>query len=133
MANASKAPYCKRCGTFGHDTEGCEAECKRYRGRHGTKTCFRGKAYAKSYAGAVESDSSPVLEVTGGNQLSSDFPSLQEASTSGMQILKPRGLTSSSAKPSYWNGDSVTDSQSSNDTKMDPMSNVPAGKESPKL
>ncbi|KAH7963779.1 hypothetical protein HPB52_022889 [Rhipicephalus sanguineus] len=41
MATACSAEYCKGCGTFGHDTVGCEAECKRCGGRHGTKECFR--------------------------------------------------------------------------------------------
>ncbi|KAH7943993.1 hypothetical protein HPB52_014170 [Rhipicephalus sanguineus] len=29
MATACSAAYCKRCGVFGHDTEGCTEECKR--------------------------------------------------------------------------------------------------------
>ncbi|KAH6920338.1 hypothetical protein HPB50_028675 [Hyalomma asiaticum] len=34
MASACTRPYCKRCGVFGHDTEGCVEECKRSGGHH---------------------------------------------------------------------------------------------------
>ncbi|KAH6919976.1 hypothetical protein HPB50_029036 [Hyalomma asiaticum] len=35
MASACTRPYCKRCGVFGDDTEGCVEECKRCGVHHG--------------------------------------------------------------------------------------------------
>ncbi|KAH7961432.1 hypothetical protein HPB52_009050 [Rhipicephalus sanguineus] len=81
MATACSTEYCKRCGTFGHDTVGCEAECKRCGGRHGTKECFRKRSYVAAAHGFPPSNS---------DQASRTAPPNAPASSSGLQVLKPR-------------------------------------------
>ncbi|KAH7935061.1 hypothetical protein HPB52_003626 [Rhipicephalus sanguineus] len=86
MASACTTPYCKRCGTFGHDTEGCEAECKRCGGKHGTRDCFRKRSYVAAARGlltahetASNQDRASVLNFSDGR-----------SERSSLQVLHPR-------------------------------------------
>ncbi|KAH7963785.1 hypothetical protein HPB52_022895 [Rhipicephalus sanguineus] len=84
MAYACSAPYFKRCGTFGHDTDGCEVECKRCGGKHGTRECFRKRSYvaaARSFPPANGSSSTT-------NQTSGPAPPNPSAPVPGLQVLK---------------------------------------------
>ncbi|KAH7969181.1 hypothetical protein HPB52_015561 [Rhipicephalus sanguineus] len=62
MATACSAAYCKRCGVFGHDTEGCTEECKRCGGRHGTRECFRKRSYVAAARGFPIDVGAPSVE-----------------------------------------------------------------------
>ncbi|KAH7973282.1 hypothetical protein HPB52_023347 [Rhipicephalus sanguineus] len=98
-AAACTAPYCKRCGVFGHATEGCAEECKRCGGRHGTRECFRRKSYVAAARGFPT-----VNELTpNGSQTSGPASPRAPASTSDLQVLKPKTLHPTSKKvPNYW-------------------------------
>ncbi|KAH7957654.1 hypothetical protein HPB52_021072 [Rhipicephalus sanguineus] len=39
-------PRCARCETFGHDTTGCSAPCRRCAGEHATADCLQPRSYA---------------------------------------------------------------------------------------
>ncbi|KAH6920058.1 hypothetical protein HPB50_028954 [Hyalomma asiaticum] len=86
MATACLSPYCKRCGTFGHETEGCDKECKRCGGRHGTRECFRRRSYVAAARGFPPiNDNAPNRE-----QAREHSSPKVVASISGLQVLKPR-------------------------------------------
>ncbi|KAH7961442.1 hypothetical protein HPB52_009060 [Rhipicephalus sanguineus] len=59
MASACSSPYCKRCGAFGHDTDGCEAECKRCGGKHCTRECFWKRTYVAAARGFPPATGTP--------------------------------------------------------------------------
>ncbi|KAH6926032.1 hypothetical protein HPB50_012971 [Hyalomma asiaticum] len=81
MASACTRPYCKRCGVFGDDTEGCVEECKRFGGHHGTRDCFRRRSYVAPARGFLSaSDPAPNSD-----QSSDPTPFQASASTSGLQ------------------------------------------------
>ncbi|KAH8034604.1 hypothetical protein HPB51_025895 [Rhipicephalus microplus] len=86
MATACAAAYCKRCGVFGHDTEGCVEECKRRGGRHGTRECFRKRSYLAAARG-LPPETRPVA---GNNHPSTSRPPTGTERTSGLQVLRPR-------------------------------------------
>lgn len=103
MATACSAEYCKRCGIFGHDTVGCEAECKRCGGRHGTKECFRKRSYVAAARGFPASNS---------DQASRTAPPNAQASSSGLQVLKPRTPPLSAKKaPNYWDNEGAAEKE----------------------
>ncbi|KAH7934860.1 hypothetical protein HPB52_001413 [Rhipicephalus sanguineus] len=107
MATACSAEYCKRCGIFGHDTVGCEAECKRCVGRHGTKECFRKRSYVAAARGFPASNS---------DQASRTAPPNEQASSSGLQVLKPRTPPLSVKKaPNYWDNEGAAEKESPSD------------------
>ncbi|KAH6930657.1 hypothetical protein HPB50_016266 [Hyalomma asiaticum] len=97
MATACSSPYCKRCDAFGHETEGCEEECKRCGGRHGTRECFRRRSYGAAARGL------PPINDNAPNREQVREPSSPEAvaSTSGLQVLKPRSTPAAKRAPSY--------------------------------
>ncbi|KAH6945737.1 hypothetical protein HPB50_009732 [Hyalomma asiaticum] len=102
MASACTRPYCKRCGVFGHDTEGCVEECKRCGGHHGTRDCFRRRSYVAAARGFPPASDPPP------NSDQSSEPALSKASasTSGLQVLKPKSpLPTKKKAPNYWDGD----------------------------
>lgn len=103
MATSCTAPYCKRCGVFGHEETGCDEECRKCGGRHGTKACFRGKTYAKSYAGAAWQQPLAEQSPVGNTQLDKDFPPLP--SLPKMQVLQPRVSKSPIKTHNYWDGE----------------------------
>ncbi|KAH7932643.1 hypothetical protein HPB49_000386 [Dermacentor silvarum] len=117
MATACTSPYCKRCGVFGHEAESCDEECRKCGGRHATKTCFRGKAYAKSNAGTVWQHTPPEQAPARSARTDAEFPPLETNAASGMQVLKPRGPNLPRKKTSYWDGESAGDSTKSMDSK----------------
>ncbi|KAH7945560.1 hypothetical protein HPB49_012889 [Dermacentor silvarum] len=117
MATACTSPYCKRCGVFGHEAESCDEECRKCGGRHATKTCFRGKAYAKSNAGTVWQHTPPEQAPARSARTDAEFPPLETNAASGMQVLKPRGPNLPRKKTSYWDGESAGDSTQSMDSK----------------
>ncbi|KAH6931471.1 hypothetical protein HPB50_024628 [Hyalomma asiaticum] len=81
MASACTRPYCKRCGVFGHDTEGCVEECKRCGGHHGRRDCFRRRSYVEAARGFPSASDPPP-----NRDQSSDPASFKtSASTSGLQ------------------------------------------------
>ncbi|KAH8026199.1 hypothetical protein HPB51_017097 [Rhipicephalus microplus] len=86
MATACTAAYCKRCGVFGHDNEGCVEECKRCGGRHGTRECFRKRWYIAAARG-LPPETRPV---TGNDHPSTSRPPTGTEPTSGLQVLRPR-------------------------------------------
>ncbi|KAH7935801.1 hypothetical protein HPB52_013702 [Rhipicephalus sanguineus] len=86
MASACTATYCKRCGVFGHETEGCVEECKRCGGRHGTRECFR----KRSYVAAARGFPSETRTTTSATQPGSPRSLTGAASSSGLQMLRPR-------------------------------------------
>ncbi|KAH7935898.1 hypothetical protein HPB52_014859 [Rhipicephalus sanguineus] len=86
MAMACSAAYCKRCGVFGRDTEGCTEECKRCGGRHGTREYFR----KRSYVAAARGFPSEIRNITSTSQPSTSRVPTGAASTSGLQVLRPR-------------------------------------------
>ncbi|KAH6931926.1 hypothetical protein HPB50_001664 [Hyalomma asiaticum] len=106
VATACSSSYCKRCGTFGHETEGCEEECKRCGGRHGTRECFRRRSYVAAARGF------PPINDNAPNREQVREPSSPEAvaSTSGLQVLKPRSTPAAKRAPSYWDGEGADES-----------------------
>ncbi|KAH7943962.1 hypothetical protein HPB52_013817 [Rhipicephalus sanguineus] len=86
MASACTAVYCKRCGVFGHETEGCVEECKRCGGRHGTRECFR----KRSYVAAARGFPSETRTTTSATQPGSPRSLTAASSSSGLQVLRPR-------------------------------------------
>ncbi|KAH6919686.1 hypothetical protein HPB50_029326 [Hyalomma asiaticum] len=104
MATACSSPYCKRCGAFGHETEGCEEECKRCGGRHGTRECFRRRSYVAA--------GFPPINDNAPNREQVRQPSSPEAvaSTSVLQVLKPRSTPAATRAPSYWDGEGADES-----------------------
>ncbi|XP_075722243.1 uncharacterized protein LOC119168652 isoform X1 [Rhipicephalus microplus] len=85
MASACSASYCKRCGAFGHETEGCAEECKRCGGHHGTKECFRQRSYASIARGFPRlSGPAPSASHLSGPPSSGAFGSPR------LQVLTPR-------------------------------------------
>ncbi|KAH7940069.1 hypothetical protein HPB52_020756 [Rhipicephalus sanguineus] len=108
MATACSAEYCKRCGIFGHDTVGCEAECKRCGDRHGTKECFRKRSYVAAARGFPASNS---------DQASRTAPPNAQASSSGLQVLKPRTPPLSAKKaPNYWDNEGAAEKEVPSDS-----------------
>ncbi|KAH6919660.1 hypothetical protein HPB50_029352 [Hyalomma asiaticum] len=53
------APYCVRCGVFGHRTDTYTAACRRCGGAHASVDCTARKSY--SMAAAIEVDEFPIL------------------------------------------------------------------------
>ncbi|KAH6945249.1 hypothetical protein HPB50_007677 [Hyalomma asiaticum] len=95
-------PYCKRCGVFGHDTEGCVEECKRCGGHHGTRDCSRRRSYVAAARGFPSASDPPPNS----DQSSESALSKASASTSGLQVLKPKSpLPTNKKTPNYWDGD----------------------------
>ncbi|KAH6936806.1 hypothetical protein HPB50_023172 [Hyalomma asiaticum] len=104
MASACMKSYCKRCGVFGHDTEGCVEECKRCGGHHGTRDCFRRRSYVAAARGFLSASDPPPNS----DQSSEPALSMAPASTSGLQVLKPKSpLPTKKKTPNYWDGDNT--------------------------
>lgn len=104
MASACTAQDCKRCGTFGHETEGCDAECKRCGGRHGTRKCFRMRSYVVAARGFQSAN-----EISPSSSQINRPPSPNaSASASGLQVLKPRTPPSTTMTvPNYWDSEGL--------------------------
>nr|XP_050025004.1 uncharacterized protein LOC126519686 [Dermacentor andersoni] len=86
MATACTSPYCKRCGLFGHEADGCEEECERCGGSHGTRECFRKKSYVAAVRGSPPASSATIRP--------SPLPKMT-AVKSNLQVLKPPAQRSS--------------------------------------
>lgn len=94
MATACTTAYCKRCSTFGHETEGCSAECKRCGGQHGTAECFR----RRSYASAARGFPSLPDRATAPSQLRSPASPRAVGSSSRLQVLSPKSSSRTTTK-----------------------------------
>ncbi|KAH7934464.1 hypothetical protein HPB51_029167 [Rhipicephalus microplus] len=99
MATACAAAYCKRCGVFGHDTEGCVEECKICGGRPGIRECFRKRTYLAAARG-LPTETRPV---TCNDHPSTSRPSTGTKQTSGLQVLRPRTQPHTTTNiPDHW-------------------------------
>lgn len=97
MGTACSALFCKRCGVFGHYTDGCVAECKRCGGKHGTRECFRKRSYVAAARG--------IPSITGDAPNNDSISAISNAPEvpSGLQVLKPRAAPQLGKQPSpYW-------------------------------
>ncbi|KAH7968953.1 hypothetical protein HPB52_013096 [Rhipicephalus sanguineus] len=119
MASACTAAYCKRCGVFGHETEGCVEECKRCGGRHGTRECFRKRSYVATARGFP----SETRTTTSATQPGSPRSLTAASSSSGLQVLRPRPrpLLPMNAPDS----EVIQASQEGNDIRLSPASPSP--------
>ncbi|KAH7952154.1 hypothetical protein HPB52_019436 [Rhipicephalus sanguineus] len=119
MASACTAAYCKRCGVFGHETEGCVEECKRCGGRHGTRECFR----KRSYVAAARGIPSETRTTTSATQPGSPRSLTAAASSSGLQVLRPRPRPLMPMNAS--DSEVIQASQERNDIRLSPTSPSP--------
>ncbi|KAH6935587.1 hypothetical protein HPB50_006991 [Hyalomma asiaticum] len=88
MATACSSAYCKRCGTFGRETEGCEEEDK-----------------IRSYVAAARGFP-PINENAPNREQAREYSSSKAvASTSGLQVWKHRSTPAAKRAPSYWDGE----------------------------
>ncbi|KAH8036662.1 hypothetical protein HPB51_003552 [Rhipicephalus microplus] len=99
MATACAAAYCKRCGLFGHDTEGCVEESNRCGGCHETRECFRKRSYLAATRGLPPEE----RPETGNNHPSASRPPNGTEPTSGLQVLRPRARPHTTINvPDHW-------------------------------
>nr|XP_037273099.1 uncharacterized protein LOC119165006 [Rhipicephalus microplus] len=113
MATVCTTAYCKRCSTFGHDTESISADCKRCGVHHGTRECFRKRSYASAARGFRSLSKTAVP-----HHESSGPVSARAAISPRLQVLTPRSTPRTSEGASV-SGDrqSHTGAPTSSDTE----------------